>query len=151
MLPPQGGYHASYWRRWDTSCLEAREHGTILRRYSGRRRDYSGRPDDNFSNKKLSIVFPVVQELLRCHLSHIPRISRRRHNPHCVFFVSITETLDTRDRDIRISHRRHMGLRCDKTVRLSRNTLPKETHLTTVSSHISRIRTVPASHAFRIN
>ena len=100
-------------------CLEAGDYATIHRRYSGRRCDNSGRLDDSFSRKKLAILFPVLQGLFRSDLPHIPRIPGGRPTAHGLFFVKIADDLNTNNRDIRVSHRNHMGLRCDKTVRLS--------------------------------
>src|SRR5207245_9819964 len=105
--------------RMQQTVVSAVVPATIQRSYFGRRRDHSGRLYYSFSFPELVIVFPIVQRLLHCYLSHISRVSNGRATSHGLNCTSIAESLNTRNCDLWISDRDHMGLRCDKTVRLS--------------------------------
>jgi len=129
VLPPQGGYHASYCRRWDTSCLEARKHATIHRRDSRRRYDSSGRHNDPLSNQRPSIVLSILQELFRGHLSRVSIISRVRLSFHLFFRSVLDEIRNAGLRNFWIFDRDPLGLCLNETILVSRTVLFEENFL----------------------
>jgi len=146
VLPPQGGYHASYCRRWDTSCLEAREHATIRRRYSRRRYNSSGRHNDSLSNQRPSIILSILQELFCGHLSRISIISRVGPSFHLFFRPLLDEVRNAGLCNVRIIDRDPLGLCLNTTILVSRTVLFEEDFLWPISTNIPHLRAISGAH-----
>jgi len=149
VLPLQGGYHASYCRRWDTSCLEAREHATIRRRYSRRCYDSSGCYNDKIFGKGPAILLPILQELFHGHLSRVSIVSRVRPSFHIFFQSLLDEIRYTGLCNVWSFDRDPLGLCLNETIPVSRTLLFEEDFLQPVSTNIPHLRIIHRTYGFR--